>query len=52
MDELINLINEQADDECLWFIAETAAEDYLQRALRNLHSAVEKSESARKSTAQ
>jgi len=39
--ELIEFINEQAEDEGLWFIAQTAAEDYLQRKLRELHAAVE-----------
>lgn len=31
----------QAEDEGIWFIAETITEDYLQRALRNLHRAIE-----------
>ena len=37
MDELIN---EQANDEGLWFFAETATEEYLMQALRGLHDAV------------
>ncbi len=32
---------EQAEDEGLWFVAETAPEAYLQQALRRLHAAVE-----------
>lgn len=35
------LVDEQAEDEGLWFIAETAAEAYLQQELRRLHAAVE-----------
>lgn len=31
----------QAEDEGLWFIAETITEDYLQRALRALHRVIE-----------
>jgi hypothetical protein len=31
----------QADDEALWFEAETASEAYLQQALRELHEAIE-----------
>ena len=36
-----SVVNEQAEDEGLWFVAETAAEAYLQQALRRLHAAVE-----------
>jgi hypothetical protein len=36
------IINEQAEDEGLWFVAETAPEAYLQQELRRLHAAVEK----------
>ena len=35
------LVDEQAEDEGLWFVAETAAEAYLQQELRRLHAAVE-----------
>jgi hypothetical protein len=35
------LVNEQAEDEGLWFRAQTAPEAYLQRALRQLHAAIE-----------
>ena len=35
------LVQRQADDEGLWFHAETAPEEYLQEALRELHEAVE-----------
>jgi hypothetical protein len=35
------LVIEQADDEGLWFHAETAPEAYLQEALRKLHVAAE-----------
>ena len=36
-----DLVDRQAEDEWLWFAAQTAAEAYLQEALRNLHRAVE-----------
>ena len=35
------LVNAQAEDEGLWFAAQTAPEAYLQEALRKLHAAVE-----------
>jgi hypothetical protein len=35
------LVNEQAEDEGLWFQARTAPEAYLQQELRRLHTAVE-----------
>ena len=35
------LVKEQAEDEGLWFEAQTAAEAYLQQALRELHAAVD-----------
>lgn len=41
--DIQKLINEQAEDPGLWFIATTAAEAYLQAALRKLHEAIEKS---------
>lgn len=40
-EKLKNLIENQANDEGLWFNAETASEGYLQQELRKLHSAVE-----------
>jgi Family of unknown function (DUF6085) len=39
--EVIALVNEQAEDEGLWFMAMTAPEAYLQQELRRLHAAVE-----------
>ena len=39
--ELKELVNNQAEDEGLWFIAKTATESYLQQALRDLHYAIE-----------
>jgi hypothetical protein len=36
------LVLEQAKDEGLWFIAETAPEAYLQQELRRLHEAIER----------
>ena len=35
------LVAEQAEDDGLWFVARTAPEAYLQRALRQLHSVIE-----------
>jgi hypothetical protein len=35
------LVDEQAEDDGLWFIAETCAEAYVQQALRRLHEAIE-----------
>lgn len=35
------LVAEQAEDQGLWFIAQTAPEAYLQQELRRLHAAVE-----------
>jgi hypothetical protein len=38
---LKKLVDDQAEDEGLWFAAETAPEAYLQAELRKLHAAVE-----------
>ncbi len=40
--EARQLVNDQAEDEGLWGKAETAMEAYIQAALRELHSAVER----------
>jgi len=40
-DDLKRLVESQANDEGLFFVAETAPEAYLQEALRRLHGAVE-----------
>lgn len=37
----VTVVNEQANDEGLWFLTPTASEAYLQQALRRLHAAVE-----------
>ena len=39
--EVIALVDEQAEDEGLWFQAETMPEAYLQQELRRLHAAIE-----------
>jgi hypothetical protein len=39
------VVNEQAEDEGLWFVAQTMPEAYLQQELRRLHAAVEASRS-------
>lgn len=41
MSKLKELVNRQAEDDALWFQAQTATEAYLQQALRALHAAVE-----------
>ncbi len=41
MVQLQVIVQEQAKDEGLWFVAETAPEAYLQKALRRLHEAIE-----------
>jgi len=35
------LVDEQAGDDGLWFVAQTASEAYLQQELRRLHAAIE-----------
>jgi hypothetical protein len=37
----MDVVNEQAEDEGLWFVAQTMPEAYLQQELRRLHAAVE-----------
>lgn len=39
--KLRQIVNEQAEDEGLWFIPKYITEDYLQQALRKLHEAIE-----------
>ena len=38
---LRKIVDEQAEDDGLWFKAETCAEAYVQQELRKLHAAVE-----------
>lgn len=40
-DAAIAVVEDQARDEGLWFVAPTASEAYLQAALRRLHAAIE-----------
>lgn len=42
IERIMEVVAEQAKDEGLWFVAETAPEGYLQHALRRLHAALEK----------
>lgn len=35
------IVDEQANDDGLWFVAETCAEAYVQQALRRLHAVIE-----------
>ena len=41
MAPVLDLVDEQAEDEGLWFNAITASEAYLQQELRRLHAAME-----------
>lgn len=42
VEDIQELVNEQAEDDGLWFAAETAPEAYLQQELRRLHARIEK----------
>ena len=41
IEQLKAIVDEQAEDEGLWFNALHVPEDYLQAALRRLHEAIE-----------
>ncbi len=41
IEDIKKLVQEQIDDEGLWFIAKTAPEQYVQNALRELHKIIE-----------
>ena len=41
LDKLKALVDQQAEDEALWFFARTAPEAYLQQELRKLHALCE-----------
>jgi len=41
LSKVMALINEQAEDEALWFNPHSTTEAYLQQALRRLHAAIE-----------
>ncbi len=41
IEDLKLLADAQAEDSGLWFIAQTAPEEYLQEALRKLHGMIE-----------
>jgi len=43
LEDIKKLVNEQAEDKGIWFIAKTAPEQYLQNALRALHKMIENS---------
>lgn len=40
--DLSKIIDKQAEDEWLWFVAETVAEAYVQRELRIIHRRAER----------
>jgi hypothetical protein len=39
--EVKAVVDEQANDDSLWFVPVTITEDILQKALRRLHAAIE-----------
>lgn len=41
LEEIRSVVSAQAEDNGLWFVAETAAEAYLQQELRRLHEVIE-----------
>ena len=41
LDALKAIVNEQSDDERLWFMADYVTEEHLQAELRKLHRAIE-----------
>ena len=41
MSKALDLVHKQTADEGLWFYAETASEEYLQKELRKLHRLIE-----------
>lgn len=41
IEKLVAIVNQQAEDDGLWFVAEYASEGYLQKELRLLHAAIE-----------
>ena len=41
INDLKFMVEHQANDESLWFVAETASEEYLQQELRKLHGMCE-----------
>lgn len=41
LQELRKIVDDQAADDGLWFVAVTAPEAYLQQELRRLHAAIE-----------
>jgi len=42
--DIVGLVNKQAEDDGLWFDAQTAPEAYLQQELRRLHAVIERGE--------
>jgi hypothetical protein len=42
LEKIQSVVNEQSADDGLWFVAETAAEAYLQQELRRLHLVIER----------
>ncbi len=42
LSELRKIVDEQAEDEGLWFIGSTCSEAYLQAALRRIHDVIKK----------
>lgn len=47
---VVQLVEEQAEDEGLWFVAVTAPEAYLQQELRRLHATIEAADAISRAT--
>lgn len=41
IERVLNIVEAQANDEGLWFVATRVTEQYLQQELRRLHAAIE-----------
>ena len=41
IENIVAVVDKQAEDDGLWFIAKTAPEAYLQQELRRLHRVIE-----------
>lgn len=41
IERVLNMVEHQANDDALWFVATLVTEQYLQQELRRLHAAIE-----------
>jgi hypothetical protein len=42
LDEILTVVEQQAEDKALWFIADLIVEAYFQQELRRLHAVIER----------